>query len=222
MTSTEDMTERISFEAWTELGNQIGVGENDALMLFWGPEDDMKTALEVIDERCIMAFKGVPNETRKSFVDGTTIFERVLPGADRMYPDTDSAPIPLENEYIESLAKNLPVEVVERIQQMTKWGVPEDQFPYLLRNNLVPMVERVEKELQIPGKYTARLLAQRLKWIQGHRKTTKDFSFEKVFELIAFLHSQNIHYELAWKMLPILYEHPNMDFESILINTSKF
>ncbi len=52
-----------------------------------------------------MAFEGVPNETRKSFEDGTTIFERVLPGADRMYPDTDSPPIPLQEEDIKKLGE---------------------------------------------------------------------------------------------------------------------
>jgi glutamyl-tRNA(Gln) amidotransferase subunit E len=216
MTSSEDPDEKIPFEIWQELGQQTGANEDDALLLFWGPEDDMKTALEVIEERCLMAFKGIPNETRKSFGNGTTIFERVLPGADRMYPDTDSAPIPLENEFIESLSKNLPVEVVARMEQMTGWGVPSDQYPYLLRNNLVPLIEKAEKELGIPAVFSARLLAQRLKWIQGHHKTTKDFSFEKVYELLAFLKSQDIIHELAWKMLPILYEHPNMDFESIL------
>ncbi|HDQ15982.1 MAG TPA: Glu-tRNA(Gln) amidotransferase subunit GatE, partial [Bacteroidetes bacterium] len=72
----------------------LNATENDAQIIFWAPEEDVKTALETIEERCIMAFEGVPEETRKSFEDGTTIFERVLPGANRMYPDTDSAPIP--------------------------------------------------------------------------------------------------------------------------------
>jgi Glu-tRNA(Gln) amidotransferase subunit E-like FAD-binding protein len=38
----------------------------------------------VITERALMLFDGIPPETRKSFEDGTTIFERVLPGADPM------------------------------------------------------------------------------------------------------------------------------------------
>ena len=91
-------------------------------LIIWGPEDDMKTALETIEERCKMAFSGVPNETRKSFEDGTTIFERVLPGADRMYPDTDSKPIPLENEYIDNLRKDIPTEVIEQISTIEKMG----------------------------------------------------------------------------------------------------
>ncbi len=41
------------------------------------------------------ALDGVPHETRQPLPDGTTDFERILPGPDRMYPDTDSAPIPV-------------------------------------------------------------------------------------------------------------------------------
>ncbi len=33
---------------------------------------------------------------------------------------------------------------------------------------------------------------------------------------MAFLKAHEIHFELAWKMLPVLFEHPNMDMESIL------
>ena len=35
---------------------------------------------------------GVPSETRQALRDGTNGFERILPGADRMYPDTDLPP----------------------------------------------------------------------------------------------------------------------------------
>ena len=62
--------------------------------------------------------EGIPNETRKGLADGTTIFERVLPGPDRMYPDTDSAPISIPKQLIEEKQKNLPVDVVDRFRQL--------------------------------------------------------------------------------------------------------
>ena len=47
--------------------------------------------------------KGVPQETRKALTNGTTIFERVLPGPDRMYPDTDLPPIAIDDKIIEKV-----------------------------------------------------------------------------------------------------------------------
>jgi len=206
----------IAQSEWNKLATLLKCEDNDALIIFFGPEDDKKTALEVIEERCKMAFAGIPNETRKSFENGTTIFERVLPGADRMYPDTDSAPIPLDSDYIESLRKNLPIDISERYAQFKSWGVPEDTYHYLLRNNLIPLIEKINNELNIPHKYTASLLAHRLKWIEGHFKTTLDFNYNKVYDLLKYLVDNNIHVNIAFHMLVVLYEHPNMDFESIL------
>ena len=99
------MIQIVNDAQWKDIKELLKCQKSDAQIIITGPEDDIKTALETIEERCQMALEGIPNETRKSFEDGTTIFERVLPGADRMYPDTDSAPIPLEDEYIEDLTK---------------------------------------------------------------------------------------------------------------------
>ena len=53
--------------------------------------------------RYVDALDGVPNETRQPFADGSTDFERILPGPDRMYPDTDSPPTRVTRERVERL-----------------------------------------------------------------------------------------------------------------------
>ena len=62
----------------------------DAVVVVWGPEEDTVTAADEIRLRYVDAIDGIPNETRQPFADGSTDFERILPGPDRMYPDTDS------------------------------------------------------------------------------------------------------------------------------------
>ena len=221
MQHSEEFGSTISYTDLDLIAPMVNAGENDAQILIWGPNEDMKTALETIEERCQMAFEGVPNETRKALHDGITIFERVLPGADRMYPDTDSAPIPLENEYIESLSKNLPVKVFERYQQMRDWGIPEDTFNYLLRNNLVPIIERIVKEFNVSAKFVGTLLGHKLKHLEGKNKQHTDFSYDKVYGIFKFIHKKKLDVYIAKQMLPIIYEYPKMDFESVLI-TLKF
>ena len=61
---------------------------------------------ELLD-RANYCLVGVPNETRQAFEDGTTSFERVLPGPDRMYPDTDSPPTPITEERLDRLRKRM-------------------------------------------------------------------------------------------------------------------
>jgi glutamyl-tRNA(Gln) amidotransferase subunit E len=190
---------------------------SDAQLIIWGPEDDIPTALETIEERCKMAFERVPNESRKSLVDGTTIFERVLPGPDRMYPDTDSEPIPLEDDNIEQLKKNLPVEIHKRYEQLRNWKIPEDTYKYILRNNLVPVIERLVKELGVNPIFAGTLFGHDVKQIEAKQAHSSDFNYEKIYELIRFLIQKKIDLAIAKKMIPVIFQNERIDFDSMLI-----
>ncbi|MCK9203174.1 MAG: Glu-tRNA(Gln) amidotransferase subunit GatE [Bacteroidales bacterium] len=216
MVHSEMFDDIVGEKAWTKVRSLLGSKDGDAQIIFWGPEDDIKTALETIEERGKMAFTGVPNETRKSFEDGTTIFERVLPGADRMYPDTDSAPIPLDDAAIDEAIKRLPEVVSTRIRQLIEWKVPEDTHTYILKNNLVPILEKAQTELQVPARFTATLLAHTLKHIQGHNPALPEFTYEKVYDLLQYIVKQHLDLAIARQILLHLYQHPKMDFDSIL------
>ncbi|MFC2101606.1 Glu-tRNA(Gln) amidotransferase GatDE subunit E, partial [Bacteroidota bacterium] len=216
MLHSEMFEDVVGKESWQKIRTMLGAGDNDAQLILWGPEADIPTALETVEERCLMAFAGVPNETRKSFENGTTIFERVLPGADRMYPDTDTAPIPLIDKTLDEMAKRLPVVTSDRIAQLIKWDVPQETFTFILKNNLVPLIEKIQDQLEIPPRYTATLLAHRLNCIERQLGISGNFDPDKVYDLLAFLKSQNLDLELAKKMLWIVYQHPGKGFETIL------
>jgi len=196
--------------------SKLASREGDAQLIIWGADEDLPTALETIEERCIMAMEGVPEETRKSFKDGTTIFERVLPGADRMYPDTDSAPIPLPEAYIQRIGKDLPVDICDRLEQMGRWGIPEDAQEYILRKNLVPLLEKVEQQLGISPKWTSTLLAHTLRHVENKSRFSKEFKYPMIYAMLRYLKDRQLDVELSKRMIWELYQHPKMDFDSIL------
>ncbi|MCX6555036.1 MAG: Glu-tRNA(Gln) amidotransferase subunit GatE [Candidatus Aminicenantes bacterium] len=198
-------------------------GEEDAQVLFWAPDEDVKTGLETIEERCRLAFQGVPNETRKSFSDGTTIFERVLPGPDRMYPDTDSAPIPVEEELIARVRAAMPVAVSGRLEQFKAWDVPVDTFTFLLTHNLAPLLEKLQAGLGVAPRFAAIVLGHDLKHLLGKQPPRRGpsgpaagFSFERLYDLFAFLKKEKLELEIVKALLPVVFEHPNLDFQSLL------
>ncbi|MFL0245656.1 Glu-tRNA(Gln) amidotransferase subunit GatE [Candidatus Clostridium stratigraminis] len=215
--SLDSDSKSINFKYISKL---LNAKNEDAQILLWGPETDMPTALETIEERCRMAFVGVPNETRKSLESGTTMFERVLPGADRMYPDTDSAPISISEDLLSNVRNKLPLAVSERIAQLENWKIPRDTFFYLLRNNLVPLMERISNDFQIKPSFIATLLAHRLKHLQGKFNTNLPFNFEKIYDLFNFIKEHNLEYDIAYDMLPVLYTHPEMEMMSVLKSIS--
>lgn len=191
-------------------------GENDAQVLFWAAADDVKTALETIEERCRLAFLGVPNETRKGLDDGRTIFERVLPGPDRMYPDTDSAPIPVEEELIERVRAAMPPEVCQRLAQFREWRVPTDTFAFLLRHNLAPLLETISADFGVEPRFAAVILGHNLKNLFGRKPAFAAFDRRRLVDLFGFVCAQKLEREIVKAMLPLVVEHPSMDFQSVL------
>ena len=215
MASSEDLEDVVSRSVFEKAAKVLNAGENDAQIIFWAPEDDVKTALEVIEERALMTFDGVPFETRKALPDGTTIFERVLPGADRMYPDTDSAPIPLHADYIEELRKNIPEAVADRYAQMVAWNVPADCFNYIFTHNFFPLIKKIVTELDMCPKYIGTFFGHKLKHLHGQYGKIP-FCTCRVFDLFNFLKKEGLDKAIAADMLKLMFEQPKADFPELL------
>lgn len=199
-----------------EVAIWLSAASDDAQIILWGPDEDIPTALETVDERMRMALDGVPDETRKAFADGTTMFERVLPGRDRMYPDTDSQPIPVTTEMLEMLGRDLPKDIALRFRQMKEWGIPEDTWHYLLSKNLTPIIERIGDELGYSHREIGILIGHRFRSLEGKGKVAKGFSYETIYNLFAFLNSMKLLPPVARLMLPAVVESCEPDFMSIL------
>ncbi|MFQ5453779.1 MAG: Glu-tRNA(Gln) amidotransferase GatDE subunit E, partial [Candidatus Zixiibacteriota bacterium] len=189
--------------------------DNDAQIILWCPEKDLKTAMETIEERCLLAFEGVPNETRKALADGTSIFERVLPGPDRMYPDTDSAPIPINENLIEKTKQNLPDEIFAEIKLLQKWNVPLDTYEYVLKNNLMPVIKKIVNECNQNPIFVVTTFAHTVKHINGSISTLSDgFTFDKVYGLIKYVRDNNLNNDIIKEMLPAIFKQPDIVFEA--------
>ena len=100
--------ETLSSTEWTKIKKLCRTGENDAVIVVWGDEQDVERGASEIEIRAREALEGVPNETRQALPDGTNGFERILPGPDRMYPDTDLPPLAITEERIERIQATLP------------------------------------------------------------------------------------------------------------------
>jgi glutamyl-tRNA(Gln) amidotransferase subunit E len=76
------------------LREAVGVDEADAVAMVADDDDETaRIAIEAVADRAAAAIEGVPEETRGANDDGTTRYLRPLPGAARMYPETDVPPV---------------------------------------------------------------------------------------------------------------------------------
>jgi len=216
MAHSEESVSLLKRSQWAELRERMQCGPDDAQIVVWGPANDISTAVETVQERCRLAFSGVPNETRKSFPDGSTRFERVLPGPDRMYPDTDTAPISIPQERIERIRAALPTSVSGNLARMREWGVAPNHFGYILRRNLFPVLERIVEAYEQPPRKVARTLAQVLRHLDPAPKDHGGFDPSRLVDLYAFLKEEGIDPGLVDAMLPVVTCHPQMELPSVL------
>jgi len=194
----------------------LGSSEGDAQLILWGPEEDIKTALDTIEERCRLAFEGVPNETRKPTQDGTTLFERVLPGPDRMYPDTDSAPIPIHEALIETFQNNLPLDPFTRIKRLREWNTPPDIYTYVLKRNLFPLIERIIDEFNEEPLFVATLVGHTLRGAERRNCGTGPPRESSLIGLFDFVRKKGLERTILKAMVPLLWQYPAKDFVAVL------
>lgn len=128
---------------WRSLAQELGAGDEDAIVLLAGPPEDLGTACAEVRDRCLEAWVGVPAETRQVLPDGTTGFERILPGPDRMYPDTDLPPLALDPARIEATARSLPPAPWVVARQLHAAGLSAPVAGQLVRRRDGPVVTRV-------------------------------------------------------------------------------
>jgi len=96
------------------LRDAVGAGPEDAVAIV---ADDPKTAelaIDAVAERAETALEGVPEETRDANEDATSRYLRPLPGAARMYPETDVPPV--EPDVTEVETPELLTEKVDRYE----------------------------------------------------------------------------------------------------------
>ena len=129
------------------LKKAVNASQDDAVVLVADVGEKAEGALSAIVERINQALEGVPEETRRALPDGNTEFMRPLPGAARMYVETDIPPIPIT----ENRLKKIRMQLSELPEQMRKrfirdYGLSEELASRMsLSENVKLFEELVEK-----------------------------------------------------------------------------
>ncbi len=93
----------VTAEEVEHLRNEVSAQPSDCVVLVAGPKKKVLCAVGQVIRRAGMALEGVPEETRRMLEEGSTAYMRPLPGAARMYPETDVLPVLLTGGMWDSL-----------------------------------------------------------------------------------------------------------------------
>ncbi|WP_435146934.1 Glu-tRNA(Gln) amidotransferase subunit GatE [Halobaculum sp. P14] len=97
------------------LRDAVDADTRDAVVLVADDPETAELAIDAAAERAAAAIDGVPEETRAANDDGTTRYMRPLPGAARLYPETDVPPVEPDPSEVET--PELLTEKVDRYQE---------------------------------------------------------------------------------------------------------
>ncbi len=129
----------LTAEMIQQLETAFKIGTNDAYILIADEEAKARTALQAVYGRAQELFTGVPKEVRKANEDATTSYLRPMPGAARMYPETD---VPLIYPELKNIV--IPELLEEKISRyQTESHLSADLAEFIAKSDRVLLFEEM-------------------------------------------------------------------------------
>lgn len=142
-----------------ELRKQLRASPRDLLVIVAGKNPEAAAAA-VID-RAAYCLKGVPEETRVAHgID--SVYTRPLPGADRIYPETDVPPVRVTPEF---LSAELPKTLIEEEAALEKI-LPKEMAKQLVTSRYFPWFSDFRKTFSLDAVFLATTLLSTMKEVR--------------------------------------------------------
>ena len=181
---SDSASETVSTSEWQTIRKSLGGSEDDTLVVVWGSQQDAESGAREIVIRAKEATIGVPSETRQALRDGTNGFERILPGPDRMYPDTDLPPKRITAGRLQLVRASLPQFVWEREAWYNTLGIPADVIQPLAISPYAPVFEEAVKKWNVRPTFAAVALVQWTKRLKRKRHNIASLTVQTMRDLL--------------------------------------
>ena len=159
----------------------VGAGPDDAVALVADDPETAELAVDAVAERAATAVEGVPEETRDALDDATTRYLRPLPGAARMYPETDVPPVEPDLGEIDR-----PELLTEKVTRYTGLGLDRGLAEQVAYGERVGLFERAV-EMGVDPTLAANTLESTVTELRRDGVPVErldDEQFEESFELL--------------------------------------
>ncbi len=191
-----------------DLRDAVDAGPEDAVAIVADDPATAELAIEAVAERAETAMEGVPEETRGANDDATSRYLRPLPGAARMYPETDVPPVTPDPTEVET--PELLTEKTERYQAEFDLGEGlAEQVAYGQRWRLFEaLVERGVDPNLAAGTLESTLTELRRDDVPVERLTD-----DHLRETVLLVHEGDVPREGVNDLLTALAENPRLTVE---------
>ncbi|TGC09497.1 Glu-tRNA(Gln) amidotransferase subunit GatE [Methanolobus halotolerans] len=143
------------------LREAVDAGENDAVVMVADAEIRAQGAMESVIVRAKEALDGVPEETRRALPDGNSSYLRPLPGAARMYPETDVPQTEISADYFGSV--DMPELLTQRAKRFeSDYGLHKELSEKIVYSTYLPLFEDIMQRFADNPDITATLAVRTL------------------------------------------------------------
>ncbi len=200
----------------------VGARDGDCVILVADLEDRAQGAMQMVVERARLALEGIPEETRRGLPDGNSAYMRPLPGAARMYPETDVPSVVVTRDMLDSI--ELPELLPERkARYMEELGLNEELAGIVASKHLELFELIIAEVPDIDPTLVASTLVNTLTKLRRESGLTDYFDINKVephhyVELFKLFVSGGVAKEAIPALLIEIAQHPEMDIEDIAKN----
>ena len=174
-----------------KLRKAVGAEADDAVIMISGRDVVVKRAAASVIQRAELVLVTIPQETRYALPDGNNSYMRPLPGAARMYPETDLPTFAISREtYRNLLVPELLTDKAKRY--MKEYGLNSEFADTLAFSKYMTLFEKMAEKYKGNEAVTPTLLARTFTGVLPELKreglavdSITDAKFEEMFDLIA-------------------------------------
>lgn len=138
-------------------------------------------------QKLISEDKKVSRDVRRVLPDGSTEFLRPLPGASRMYPETDVIPIRTK-ELLDDVREHLPETFSEKIKKYQKLGLSESLAKQVVNSDYIKWLEKFVNKTDIDPTLIANIFTNTLSYLESEGLNISELTsedFRELFDLIS-------------------------------------
>jgi glutamyl-tRNA(Gln) amidotransferase subunit E len=191
------------------LRDAVDADDEDAVAMVAAAADVAQDAVEAAAERAETALEGVPEETRGANEDGTTRYLRPLPGAARMYPETDVPPVHLDPS--EVAEPELLTEKVDRYRDA--YGLDAGVAEQVAYGEHMMLFESLVEEDGVGPTLAATTLESTLTALRREDVATDDLTETHLRDAIALVDAGDVPSEGLEDLLSALAANPEWSAE---------
>jgi len=150
----------ISAQDIEQLKSVFDATEADCVVIVAAERERAEKALTAVLQRAEEAMREIPKETRRALPNGSSAFMRPLPGAARMYPETDVPPVGIDEERLKAIKSQLPETFEHRkARYMETYGLNDELADKIARDMNFSLFEHImETYRTIPPTLVVRTL----------------------------------------------------------------